>query len=181
MMPAGAKLGRIKPTPAQKATAPHLNDFLKAPLPVDTTPDELDYIKGSKISMGGNDEVGDCTIAASANFFAMVAHVLGIAIHISAAKLKDFYFAMTGGEDSGLPETEVLRKLTSDGIDVGDGVTRRIAVWVRVPLRDHKTLKFLMWKFYAIYLGVELSQNDTTSPNWNMPASVGSASRTPRA
>ncbi len=166
------KCGRIRPSAAQKRAMPHLADFLKAPLPLDETPDECDNVAGAPIDMGGNDAVGDCTIAGEANWFAIVAHKLGLSIKIVAATLIAFYRKMTGGPDNGLNEIDVMQEIVTNGLDVGDGVIRKNTLYVRVPLDDHRLVRFLIWKFWALYLGAELPDFALSSDVWNGPANL---------
>lgn len=161
--------GRIKPTDEQKAKIPRLARFVTAPIDTSGAPDDADNVTGAAINMGGNDAVGDCTVAGMGNWFAVNAKMLGLAITIVAAKLVAFYYSMTGGQDTGLVEVDVLQKMVTDGIDVGDGVVRKNAIWVAVDMKDTALVKFLIWKFWAIYMGVSLSNNDLRASDWNLP------------
>lgn len=160
------RCGRIAPTPEQRRRAPLLTDFARAPLPLSETPAEVHNADGAAISMGGNDQVGDCTVAGMANYFAICDKAIGVAITIVVAKLLAFYRAMTGGPDTGLVETDVIAKVAADGLDVGDGKVRKIGLWARIPYIDEAVFRFFVWKGLAVYLGGSLSDNDVGASSW---------------
>lgn len=171
------KCGALPIKAEHLARLPKFRDYQKAPLPLDTTPATYDGLAGSKINMGGNDQYGDCTCAAIANLFAVWCHALGIDITIVAAAIVSFYMKLTGGQDTGLDPTVVLDKVAKDGIDVGDGVNRKLVVYVTLPLDDLPTLRFLMWKLKALYLAGDLSDNDVSASSWSLPATPGAGDK----
>jgi hypothetical protein len=167
------KTGALKAAPELLAKAVRFHDFQKAPLPLDTTPSSIDNVTGAPLNMGGNDSKGDCTIAGTANLFAIWCHALGLSITIIAAKVIAFYLALTGGVDSGLDPVVVMNKITTDGIDVGDGVTRKFAVWALIPIDNLPLIRFLIWKLKAVCLAGDLSDNDVGASSWTLPTNPG--------
>lgn len=165
------KCGRIRPTAAQKRAIPMLLDHT-APLPIDTAPVSVNNSHGAPIAMAGNDQYGDCTVAGVANFFAVCSKLFGFAITIVTAAIVDFYMKMTGGADNGLNEIDVMKKIHADGIDVGDGVVRKTAIWARVPLKNHQLVKYLIWKLGGIYLGASLPNFALSSDAWKAPTNL---------
>jgi hypothetical protein len=166
------KCGALAPSAAHLAAAPKFEDFLTAPLDLSSTPAENDNVTGAAISMAGNDEAGDCTCAGGANLLAIWCHALGIAITIVTAKILAFYYALTGGPDTGLMPTTVLAKMATDGIDVGDGVVRKV-IWAIIPTDNLPLMRFLIWKLKAVYLCGSLSDNDVSAASWTLPENPG--------
>jgi hypothetical protein len=160
-MHAAMKLGRIRSTSKQLALAPRLRDFLTAPLPA--APEEFHGSEGAAIGMFGNDTYGDCTIAGLANYRAVRAAMTKQPAPLSTTDaVVAQYMRMTGGQDTGLNEIDVLVQARMNGVELG-GPTWMDAVWASVRY-DHATCHSLIAIFGALYLGVELpvaAQNQT--------------------
>jgi len=152
-MHAAMKLGRLRSTSKQLALAPRLKDFLKAPLPA--PPAEYHGAAGATIGMFGNDQFGDCTIAGLANYRAIRAKLNGCPPPASTTDaVVAQYMRLTGGQDTGLNEIDVLVQAQKNGMELGG------PKWmdaVRASVRyDRSTSKSLIAIFGALYLGVEL-------------------------
>ena len=152
-MHAQMKLGRLRSTSKQLALAPRLRDFLTAPLP--TAPEEFHGHDGATIGMWANDTYGDCTIAGLANYRAIRAKLTD---QPTPATTTDAvvaqYMRLTGGQDTGLNEIDVLVQAQKFGMELG-GPQWMDAVWASVRY-DRETCKSLIAIFGALYLGVEL-------------------------
>lgn len=146
------KLGRLKPSPAHLAMAPRLSNYMRRELPL--APLALDYTPGVEYMLGRNDEIGDCTIVALANYFATAAKREGRSAGFTDAEIGDFYFDMTGGPDVGLVEVAVLERAQLRGFPAGG--EHKLAAWVRIDSTDLDTLRSCASCFWGLYVGVGL-------------------------
>jgi hypothetical protein len=168
---AAMKLGRVRPTSKQRAKAPRLREFLKAPLPV--APEEFHGATGAAIGMFGNDTYGDCTIAGLANYRAIRAKLTGQPTpETTTDAVVAQYFKLTGGPDSGLNEGDVLTA-AKNGLDLG-GSPWADAVWATMDY-DRASCKSLISVFGALYLGVELPTDAQNQDIWTPTTGQGGA------
>jgi hypothetical protein len=162
-MHAAMKLGRIRSTSRQLALAPRLHDFMTAPLP--PPPPEFHGTDGAAIGMFGNDTYGDCTIAGLANYRAIRAAMTKQPTPPSTTdSVVVQYMRLTGGQDTGLNEIDVLVQARQNGMELG-GPTWMDAVWASVRY-DQATCRSLIAIFGALYLGVELPVAAQTQTVW---------------
>ena len=169
---AAMKLGRKRSTSKQLALAPHLKDFLTAPLPA--APDEFHGADGAAIAMFGNDTYGDCTIAGLANYRAIRAKMTGQPAPLSTTDaVVAQYMRLTGGQDTGLNEIDVLVQAQKNGMELG-GPTWLDAVWASVKY-DPTTCHALIAIFGGLYLGVELPTDAQNQDVWTPTKGRGGA------
>jgi hypothetical protein len=146
------KLGRIRPSFAERLRAPRLAKYatraLVAPTSCRNTP-------GALVAMFGNDRYGDCTVAALANFRAICAAKEGLPFPTTEADVVREYLRLGRGQDRGLVERDVLRAAT-EGVDLGGGEPWRVAVWLSVDPADRETCRALVAEAWSLYLGVAL-------------------------
>ncbi|HET6253316.1 MAG TPA: hypothetical protein VFE32_04555 [Puia sp.] len=104
--------------------------------------------------MDGNDQYGDCTIAAAGH---------AITVYNGLTKKKDIpaktgllktYFQLTGGPDTGLDELKVLNYWQSTGIG-----TEKILAFVSIDPKNHMHIKQAIQFFGGVYLGFQVQQN----------------------
>lgn len=62
-----------------------------------------------------NDSIGDCTVANLANLLMQQAAARGRSLSFTARQVRDHYFALTGGADTGLCEVDVLADAEENG------------------------------------------------------------------
>ncbi len=98
--------------------------------------------------MDGNDEFGDCTIAAAAHAVTVFRGLVGERHVLRREAVIDLYFRLTGGADTGLPALEVLKFWRSHGL-----ADDRILAFARIDPRRHADVKQAMRLFGGIYLG----------------------------
>lgn len=149
---ADLKLGRIKPSPAMLARAPRLSDYQRRALPL--APLELDYTTGVQYMLGRNDEYGDCTIVALANYFATAAKREGRSAGFLDVEIVDYYFDESGGADNGLVETNVLQRAQQQGFPLTGA--HRLAAWVRIDSSNLDVLRSCASCFWGLYVGAGL-------------------------
>ena len=77
--------------------------------------------------MDGNDSKGDCTIAAVAHAITLYRGLLGKKTIMSQAAVLKLYFHLTGGQDTGLNEADVLNYWRKHKVD-GDEILAYVSV-----------------------------------------------------
>ena len=150
--PAG-KRGKL--APARAAHLGSLNDYLKAPLP--TPPSSFDY--GDKVKKGFpmalNDTYGDCTIAGVIHLLQIWYAEVGYTFEYPGDDdVRETYFRLTGGEDTGLVMQDVLKVWQREGL-----FGCKIIGYAPIEIRDTKTMAAATYAFGGVYLGVELPEN----------------------
>lgn len=154
------------------AVAPKLEHFLSAPLPA--APPEFHGSNGAAIGMWGNDQYGCCTIAGLANYRAIRAARTGQPAPGSTTDaVVAQYMKLTGGEDTGLVEIDVLNA-AKGGLELG-GPTWMDAVWSSVASPDIVTCRSLIAIFGALYLGVDLPTDAQNQAVWTPTQGPGGA------
>lgn len=157
------KLGRIRPTAAQKRRALPLERYLRKPLP--PAPLALDNAIGVSYGLFANDRLGDCTIAALANFHLTAAAREGRPLSFTDADVVDFYRAMSGGRDDGLVEIDVLERAAATGFPLSGA--HKLAAWVRLDAQDLDALRSCASLFHAVYVGAALPLSAQGSGTWD--------------
>lgn len=99
-----------------------------------------------------NDTYGDCTVAGVGHVIvAANAQVNGCDPVPTDAQIKDAYFALTGGQDSGCVELNVLRTWSTDGL-FGNKIAGFAPVAAHKLLDVHSAVAY----FGSTYIGVSL-------------------------
>jgi hypothetical protein len=157
------KLGRIAPTAAHKARALPLARYLTRPLP--HSPLALDNTPGATYRMYRNDEIGDCTVAALANFHATAAAREGRPFLVSDDEAAQYYFTLSGGKDDGLVEIDVLERAAAIGFPLSGA--HKLAAWVRIDARDLESIRSCASLFWAVYVGAALPVTAQRQQIWD--------------
>lgn len=147
------KRGKLAPVRAAKLGC--LTDYLKAPLP--KPPSSFNY--GNKVPGGFpialNDTYGDCAIAGVIHLLQIwYAEVGEIFVYPGDEVVKETYFNLTGGGDTGLVLQNVLKEWQTNGL-----FGTKIIGYAPVEIRDLDTFKAATYAFGGTYLGVELPSN----------------------
>jgi hypothetical protein len=151
MTPIAGKRGRLND---YTVAAPSLRAALTSPLP--TPPASFDW--AAKVTGGfpmfDNGTVGDCWIAS-------VLHKLQLAFALvdepftlpSDAEVDDVYFGLTGGQDTGLADSQVISAWAGPGLF---GTKARAA---SIDIRDTELLRAASYAFGGLCLTGELPAN----------------------
>lgn len=103
--------------------------------------------------MDGNDQYGDCTIAAAAHA-TTVWHALTGRHYVShAATVEHAYFALTGGDDTGLVELDVLNHWRHHSM-----TGEKILAYAKVDPHNHDHVKQAIALFGGAYLGFQVQE-----------------------
>lgn len=162
------RLGRVRPTAAQKLRALPIERYLRAPLPA--APLALDNTIGVDYRMWANDRYGICTLAALANFHLTAAKREGRTLTLDEARLISLYLEMTGGADNGLVEIDVLARARAGFPDAGQ---HQLAAWVRIDAQDLASIRACAALFYAVYVGAALPISAQGSGMWDATGLIG--------
>lgn len=103
--------------------------------------------------MDGNDQYGDCTCAAMAHAIAVYNGMVGKQKILTAQQVEAYYFALTGGPDSGLDEQTVLSAWK--GGSVG-GQGEQILGYVSVDITNREHVKQAIALFGGLYIGFQV-------------------------
>jgi len=104
--------------------------------------------------MDGNDQYGDCTMAAAAHAITVYNGLTKTKVIMDPQALVKQYFQLTGGVDSGLDELKVLNFWQSTGID-----TEKILAFVTIEPKDHTHVQQAIELFGGVYLGFQVQAN----------------------
>jgi hypothetical protein len=140
--------------PAERLAMGTLNDYIRVNLP--TPPSSFDYSnKVSDYPMALNDTYGDCTIAGIIHMLQLIYAEVGETFEYPGDEaVKEEYFKLTEGEDSGLIEHQVLRRWMKDGI-----FNNKISAYAPVNIKNRKEMAAAIYLFGSVYLGVEMPAN----------------------
>jgi hypothetical protein len=128
-----------------------LNKYIKGPL--FKTPRSFDYSNRVKsYPMALNDTYGDCTIAGVIHMLQLQYAEIGEIFEYPGDEIvKDTYFKLSGGADSGLVEQSVLQSWLKDGL-----FNNKISVYAPVNIKDRDEMAAAIYLFGSVYLGVEM-------------------------
>lgn len=146
------KLGRNKP----KVRAPRLSlkNYLFRGVP--SPPPTADYTVTPRSFLQdvlGNDDNGDCTVAAAYHIAGTLLGNSSQAIPFVANDVVSLYYQLTGGPDTGLDEPTVLNYWATKGLNPGG---HAINGYVEIDPTDTFELQTAIWLFENIYLGASL-------------------------
>lgn len=157
------RLGRIAPTLAQKRRALPLKRYLRAPLPA--APLELDNTLGVTYGLFHNDKISNCTIAALAHFYATAAAREGWTVSLTEEDVTRYYFDLSGGQDTGLVEIDVLERAVAQGFPLAG--TYKLHAWVHLDAQDLDALRASVSIFHAVYVGASLPLTAKAPGPWD--------------
>ena len=134
------------------ATRPYglkdLSVYSRGPIP--EPPAEVNYYDGLSLPIDGNDQYGDCVMAATAHLIGAWDSEVSQSDPVPEGQVVvDEYFKLTGGEDSGLNEASVLQTWHQDGLFGG-----KIAGYAPVRVTDitgiHQAIAFYGGALFGI-------------------------------
>lgn len=156
------KLGCLKPKEDNRTL--RLAKYL-APAQLPQAPAQVDYdAKVASWPMMGNDQYGDCTIAAAAHMQQLWSTVNGSPVVPSDQDVVSQYMALTGGADNGLALLDVMNAWRQNGL-----CGNKIGAYAAVNLADHAEVAAAIWLFGAIITGVQLPLAWQGTTQWQAP------------
>jgi hypothetical protein len=114
--------------------------------------------------MDGNDQYGDCTIAALAHAITVYRGLIGQKTVMTKTSVDNLYFKLTGGSDSGLNELDVLNYWHKHSIDKD-----KILAFVSIDPKNHSHVELANWLFGGVYLGFQVQANCINEFNARTP------------
>ncbi len=104
--------------------------------------------------MDANDQYGDCTCAALAHADTCFNGLLGKLSIMAEADVVTLYMKLTGGQDTGMAELDVLKYWKSNSVQ-GD----QIISYVSIDPKNHTMVQQAIATFGGVYLGMNCQEN----------------------
>lgn len=150
------RLGKLDPQ--FPAAVKSLHYYITQPLP--PAPASVDYAKAvvEGFPMDGNDEYGDCTMAAAAHLIQAWNAETGIRMPVpTEPDVVAQYLKLSGGQDTGLVESQVLQGWLSTGL-----WDNKIVAYAPVNVHSLDSIKQAVAYFGGVYVGVQVPENAKT-------------------
>ena len=109
---------------------------------------------GALFPMDGNDTIGDCTIAGLAHAITVYNGLIGKRVVPQKNSVSKLYFHLSGGQDTGLNELDVLRYWQSHS-----ALGEKILAYVSIDLKNRDHIKQAIRLFGGIYIGFQVQAN----------------------
>lgn len=157
-----------------------LSEYFRAGAPLPTPPTAVNYYaEVKKWPMDGNDKYGDCTMAAAAHAIQQWNALTGRNDRVpSTLAVVHEYFKLSGGQDSGLVEADVLKAWNTTGL-----WGNYIYGYAPVNVHDQATLRQAIYMYGLTYAGIQVPANAETQfqngqpwqldPGWQQQQIVG--------
>ena len=148
------KAGKLGKLPAAPRPMKTLLDYMKGSLP--KAPTSLDY--GPRVTggfpMALNDQYGDCTIAGADHLLQLAYATIGENfVYPGDDVIQSTYFGLTGGQDTGLAEQNVLNTWKDSGL-----LGTQIHSWVAIEPKNQVEMQLACYLFGGVYLGLDIPQ-----------------------
>ena len=131
-----------------------LTDYVKLP----PAPPAAHWGHGLPFNMDGNDTYGDCTIAGSAHMIlAWDREVKSTDPVPSSDECVSQYLDLTGGQDTGLVEADLLKTWQTRGLFTN--LSSKLAAYAPITLSNLDSLKQAIAFYGGAYLGVNLPES----------------------
>jgi hypothetical protein len=140
--------------PAEHLDMGTLNDYIRVNLP--KPPASFDYSnKVADYPMALNDTYGDCTIAGVIHMLQLIYAEIGETFEYPGDEaIKEKYFKLSGGADTGLVERQVLQTWMTEGF-----FGNKISAYAPVNIKNRTEMATAIYLFGSVYLGVEMPAN----------------------
>ncbi len=120
--------------------------------------------------MALNDQLGDCTIAGKVHLDEIVANLLGQPYtYPGDDAVKAAYFGLTGGPDSGLELSTVIKAWSSPAGLLGT----KLAGAATIDVKDEDLMAEALFNFGALYVAVNLPESAENQFNADLPWTLG--------
>jgi hypothetical protein len=104
--------------------------------------------------MDGNDNLGDCTIAALAHAVTTYRGLVGVQSIMAKQAVVKLYLHLTGGLDTGLNELDVLNYWRQHAVSHD-----KILAFVTIDPKNHTHIQQAIHLFGGVYVGFQVQQN----------------------
>jgi len=118
--------------------------------------------------MDGNDTLGDCTIAALAHAVTTYRGLVSSKDIMAKQAVVKLYFHLTGGQDTGLNELDVLNYWRQHAVS-GD----KILTYATINPKNHTHVEQAIQLFGGVYIGFQVQQNAVQDFNARKPWTPG--------
>lgn len=158
------KLGRIRPAPHRRLRRARMGPSALPPAPESFAPAAVQW------GMFGNDKLSDCVPVAYANLSLQHASFEERPLVYDDTQIKNQYFYLTNGQDTGLVETDALASWQENGFPL-DG-RERLASVVAIDPHNVEAVKSLCAAFRGLYVGAELPTRAQWQDAWSVPVKL---------
>jgi hypothetical protein len=139
-------------------------------------PDSVDWtgkLSGAPVFL--NDTLGCCTIATMAHILRVwTSQVWGEELDVPDALVESTYFGLTGGADTGLPETDVLAFWASSGLSLPSRQFRSLlSGWCTLDIANQNHVRAAVAWFGSAYIGLALPIAAENAAVWDMVPGAG--------
>jgi hypothetical protein len=118
--------------------------------------------------MDGNNQYGDCTIAALAHYITLANGLVGIKKIPAEQDVIDLYFKYTNGQDTGCNELDVMKSWHKKGC-----FGEKTPYYVAIDPLNHREVMQTIWLFGAVYIGFNVQQNAISDFEKRIPWTAG--------
>ena len=134
--------------------------------PLPAPPTSVDYYSGLSLPLDGNDRYGCCVMAASAHLLAAWNSEVQETIHVPGGdEVVSTYFKLTGGQDSGLNEANVLQAWQTQGL-FGSKIAGYAPVNPKDILAVHQAIAFYGGALFGIQVPQSAEQQFAKGEPW---------------
>lgn len=117
--------------------------------------------------MDGNDQYGDCTIAARAHAVTVFRGLIGKSTIFPASQVENLYFQLTGGQDTGLDELTVLNYWRKNRGG------EQLLGYASIKPSNHQHIQQAIELFGGVYLGFQVQENAVQEFDARVPWTPG--------
>ena len=146
--------GKRGKLPAAAPSMGTLEKYVKNYIPL--PPRAFDYSnRVADYPMALNDTLGDCTIAGIIHMLQLAYAEVGETFDYPGDKaVREAYMALTGGQDTGLVEHDVLQTWMKKGL-----FNNKITAYIPINIKNRKEMAFALYSFGSLYLGANMPYN----------------------
>lgn len=164
------KFGRVPSKPADIARTLKLRHYLAKDLPA--PPDSVNWstkVAAWPADLWGNSQYGDCTVAGACSIILCQTSCNAAPSMIDTGVAEAFYFALTGGSDSGLDLVTVLSAMQNTGIQSVGGKVDKWGGYVSVDVNNPTEIEQAVNLFGGCYIGISLPRAwDQDTSTWTV-------------
>jgi hypothetical protein len=149
---------------AEQVAMGTLNSYAKPHFPM--PPKSFDYSTDvADYPMALNDQLGDCTIAGVIHMLQLAYAEIGEVFEYPGDQaVRDTYFQLSGGADTGLVEHQVLQTWMRDGL-----FGNKISAYAPIDIKNRTEMAAACFNFGSVYLGVEMPPSAEKQFEFNQP------------
>jgi hypothetical protein len=150
---------------------PHMSALRMARPALLPVPERIDYTPPGPLGVMLNDKLGDCTAAGCYHARQVwTSNVIGAAETEPDTAVLSWYIEntgydpVTGMNDTGAVEQDVLTKWLRTGLPLGNGERQRLLGFVEIDPRNFRDIRRAIWECGLVYIGFEVPSDIPEAP-----------------